>query len=162
MRAAICGLLYDPVDRLSCYRDSRMTLPVLALVVVVGLALIIGVVHFSGGSNTGPALTEKMVEDRFQEDLPNETVVSVLMSDDRKFALLNLKDSTKMGVVKSMGSMIVTRLLDANSLKKIAAEGNVLRLHMGDFTLRSVELVIEDEHRRDQMLKQLLTFKKAA
>lgn len=136
-----------------------MSLPVLAMVVVVGLALIIGVVYLTGGSSSASLLTEQKARDWFNADLPNEVVVEVLLSDNEQSALLTLADPGKVGLIKTMGNMSVTRLVDGNSLKQITIVDDRLLLKLRDFTLRNVELKISDEQSRNKAIERLHNLK---
>ena len=117
-----------------------MPLYVLAILVVTGVALIVAVVHFAGGSAAVEPIDEQSALDRFALDFPNCEIERVVVSSDREAALLFLKGARETGLVQRMGRRSLTRMLTAEMLKNVDESDAGLRLHLKDFTLPSTEL----------------------
>lgn len=85
-----------------------MSLPVLIGVVAAGIALIVVLVHLTGGSERAPLGTAEEVTERFRIDFPDAEVERCFESADGYEALLVLADGG-LGLVHTVGSKSLTR-----------------------------------------------------
>lgn len=118
-----------------------MSLGVLVVVVAFGVMLVIGAVHYSGGSrqkdtrDTGEALIE------FARAYPGEAVRSVTMTEDGKASFLRLADG-KTGFLQAMGHHYVARLIMPGSVAVEALDDRPgLRVTFHDSTLKGGDYV---------------------
>ena len=112
-----------------------MPLEILAAMVVVGLSLVIGSVHFSGLSRpvridgAGTAVARFLVD--FPDAQPGETIVSA----DGKDAFIALAQN-RVGIVHAIGDRFLTRVLRAGMVTSVASPASgKLELRLADFTL---------------------------
>ncbi|MEE9315099.1 MAG: hypothetical protein V3V02_10665 [Rhizobiaceae bacterium] len=135
-----------------------MPLHILAILVVFGLAVIIGAVHFAGGSKLVPPLTSAIAIERFSIDFPNYQVSDSITAEDGKSVLL-LSDKTKSaGLVVQMGNRALTRLITAKRLSEVSLDEEGLNITLRDFTLPNVTLKTrqaDDIHRAEDYLDNL-------
>jgi hypothetical protein len=112
-----------------------MPLELLAGMVVVGLALVIGAVHFSGLSKTARIAGTDAAINRFLMDFPDEKPGEAVLSADGKDAFIALKGN-RVGMVHAIGDRYLTRILRAGTVHSVSASGDgVLELRLADFTL---------------------------
>jgi hypothetical protein len=112
-----------------------MPLELLAGMVVVGLALVIGAVHFSGLSKAARISGPDAAIARFLVDFPDEKPGEALVSADGKDAFIALAGN-RVGMVHAIGDRYLTRILRAGMVRAVAASGDgVLELRLADFTL---------------------------
>lgn len=88
----------------------------LVIIVVIGIAAVVGSVHFSGGTITAKIENDKTALDRFADDFPEERVARTVLSADHQTAFLFL-GSGLIGIVHSIGDRYLTRLLTAGEIK---------------------------------------------
>jgi hypothetical protein len=112
-----------------------MPLELLAGMVVVGLSLVIGAVHFSGLSRparidaAGTAIARFLVD--FPDESPGETIVTV----DGRDAFIALAQH-RVGMVHAIGDRFLTRILRAGMVTSVALPApDKLELRLADFTL---------------------------
>ena len=132
-----------------------MPLEILGLMVVVGLALVIGAVHYSGGSKSVEPMTEADAINRFLVDFPGIEISHVVLSDNGAIAILSTKESRKVGLVEQMGSHCLTRLLDQKNVEDISIDNSGIRIHLRDATLPAIEFNASDPVKCEKMLKPL-------
>jgi hypothetical protein len=118
-----------------------MSLGVLVVLVTFGVLLVIGAVHFTGGSRqdedrgTGEAIIE------FARAYPGEPIRSVTMTKDGQASFLRLADG-KTGFLQAMGRHYVARLIMPGSVNVEPLEDRPgLRIDFKDSTLRGGEYV---------------------
>jgi hypothetical protein len=112
-----------------------MPLELLAGMVVVGLALVIGAVHLSGLSKVARIAGPDAAIARFLVDFPDEKPGEAVVSADGKDAFIAL-DGNRVGMVHAIGDRYLTRILRAGMVRSVSASGNgEVELRLADFTL---------------------------
>jgi hypothetical protein len=112
-----------------------MPLELLAGMVVVGLALVIGAVHLSGLSKAARIAGPDAAIARFLVDFPDEKPGEAVVSADGKDAFIAL-DGNRVGMVHAIGDRYLTRILRAGMVRSVSASGNgEVELRLADFTL---------------------------
>ncbi len=135
-----------------------MPLYILAVLVVFGLAVIIGAVHFSGGSKEVTPLTVATATARLATDFPDFNISDSVISKDGKSALLLSDHSDEAGLVVQMGNKSLTRLISNVTLSGIELKDTGLTILLYDFTLPQVHLNTthtDDIHRAEDYLDNL-------
>ncbi|MEM7301050.1 MAG: hypothetical protein AAF468_08205 [Pseudomonadota bacterium] len=131
-----------------------MPLEILVILVVVGLTLVIGSVHLSGGSAKA-GLTEDKVRARFAADFPAEAPAGIIVSADGMSALLFLDDQSWLGVAKRMGSKILTRHADRIKVTSVDCRGAEIHLTLADAGLPALVFKLNDLHSAFAIADQL-------
>lgn len=121
-----------------------MSLPVLVVIVVVGIALSVAAVHFTGGTITATLATADQALARFAEDFPDEKPGTVRLTADRHAAFLEL-GSTRQGIVQSIGDCFLTRIVAPQDVLALTRERKVLSLRLNDFTWKGGRFAFADE-----------------
>jgi len=98
-----------------------LPLPMLVAIVAGGIALVVLLVHLTGGSQLAAIEGEGQARDRFAIDYPEAEVARCFLSADRRDAVLELADS-HVGLVHAIGSNYLTRFV---SRGEMTAEVNV-------------------------------------
>ena len=112
-----------------------MPLEILAIMVVAGLSLVIGAVHFSGMSRPARIVDSQAARARFLIDYPDEEIGEIAISDDGKAAFIALGGG-RTGLVHAIGARYVTRILQPQVLREVRCdESGGLALRLRDFTL---------------------------
>jgi hypothetical protein len=112
-----------------------MSLGALIVVVAFAVMLVIGVVHYTGGSRAkaGPDHGEVIME--FARAYPGEAIRSVTMTKDGNASFLRLADG-KTGFLQAMGHHYVARMVMPETVTVQALEGKPgLRIEFHDSTL---------------------------
>ncbi|MBC7280755.1 hypothetical protein [Hoeflea sp.] len=122
-----------------------MSLGVLVVVVAFGVLLVIGAVHYSGGSrrketrDTGEAIIE------FARAYPGEAIRSVTMTADGNACFLRLADG-KVGFLQTMGRHYVARLILPGSVMVEPLEDKAgLKVIFHDSTLKGGEFLFVNQ-----------------
>ena len=111
-----------------------MSLPVLVAIVVLGIALSVAAVHFTGGSKTATLTDVDQALRRFAEDFPDEAVQAIRLTADAKTAFLDLGRG-RIGIVHSVGDCFLTRIVTADDTKVSSSdEGSTILMRLTDFT----------------------------
>lgn len=136
------------------YRSWREPMPlhILASLVVIGLALVIGAAWLQDRSRTPIQLDEKGFRDRFLRDFPNEVIDTVLVSSNNRNAIIELEDRSRLGLIFAMGQNHATRLLEAGMVQKVVADEGGIHLELSDFSLHSADLDYPEELERNTLL----------
>ncbi|MDX8451439.1 hypothetical protein RFM98_01580 [Mesorhizobium sp. VK9D] len=121
-----------------------MSLPVLVVLVVFGIALSVAAVHFTGGTTTATLATANQALARFAEDFPDETPGAVRLTADNHAAFLELGPQ-RCGIVHSIGDCFLTRIVAPRDVLALTREGNVVSLKLNDFTWKGGRFVFADE-----------------
>jgi hypothetical protein len=121
-----------------------MSLPVLVVLVVVGIALSVAAVHFTGGSITATLANADQARDRFAEDFPDEKPETVRLTADRHSAFLEL-GPTRSGIVQSIGDCFLTRIVTPHDVLALEVEGSAVSLRMDDFTWKGGKFAFANE-----------------
>ena len=124
----------------------HLPLPVLVAIVTVGIALIVLVVHLTGGSRPALIDGEEMAGTRFSVDYPEAVVQRCIVSSDRRDAVLELADG-HVGLVHAIGSKYLTRLVNRGEMAASAnrTEPGVVDLDTGDITWPRARLHFADD-----------------
>ena len=121
-----------------------MSLPVLVVLVVLGIALSVAAVHFTGGTTTAMLAGADQARDRFAEDFPDENPGTVRLTADRHTAFLELGPA-RSGVVQSIGDCYLTRIVTPRDVMGLAVEGRAVSLRIDDFTWKGGSFTFADE-----------------
>jgi len=121
-----------------------MSLPVLVVLVVFGIALSVAAVHFTGGTTTATLADADQALARFAEDFPDEKPGTVRLTADDHAAFLELGPQ-RCGIVQSIGDCFLTRIVTPHDILALAREGNVVSLRLSDFTWKGGSFSFADE-----------------
>ncbi|MCY0147069.1 hypothetical protein OEG84_04890 [Hoeflea sp. G2-23] len=120
-----------------------MSLGVLIVVVAIGVMLVVGVVHYTGGSRRKDTRDHGEVILEFARAYPGEAIRSVIMTEDGVGSFLRLADG-KTGFLQLMGRHYVARLIEPGDVAVAAVEGRPgLSVKFHDSTLRGGDYVFE-------------------
>lgn len=131
-----------------------MPLWILVSFVVFGLAIVIGAVHRFGGKRK-VMIDRQTAADIWNGEFEAPAVSEVVISDDRKTAILALKDHAGAGLVRQMGAHHIVRRLDAGSLSSVDETGKQVKLGLSETTLPYVLIEIDDDEERALMIAML-------
>jgi hypothetical protein len=109
-----------------------MPIEILAGMVIVGLALAIAAVRFSGLSRPASLDSQALAQEAFATEYSDESVRDCRIAADRGSAFL-LLGSGNIGVVLAFGSKFVVRLVAA-APGSAEVEGAALKIKARDFT----------------------------
>ena len=121
-----------------------MSLPVLVVLVVLGIALSVAAVHFTGGTTTATLAGADQALARFAEDFPDERPRAVRLTADNHAAFLEL-GPRRCCIVQSIGDCFLTRIVTPHDILALAKEANVVSLRLDDFTWKGGRFVFADE-----------------
>jgi hypothetical protein len=121
-----------------------MSLPVLVVLVVLGIALSVAAVHFTGGTTIATLAGADHTLARFAEDFPDERPSAVRLTADSHAAFLDLGPQ-RCGIVQSIGDCFLTRIVTPHDILALAREGNAVSLRLNDFTWKGGNFVFADE-----------------
>ncbi|WP_214470629.1 hypothetical protein [Mesorhizobium sp. dw_380] len=111
-----------------------MSLPVLVAIVVLGIALSVAAVHFTGGSKTATLANPDQALSRFAEDFPDEMATAVRLTADARTAFLDVGRG-RIGIVNSIGACFLTRIVTAADVAvSHSDETNTILMRLMDFT----------------------------
>lgn len=105
----------------------------LGLLVGFGVALIVYLVHLSGGSRRAFLGSDKAAFNRFAEDFPALKPEKAVLTKSGNAAFLHLPDGT-LGLVHAFGDGYLTRILDSSIVAGSKSEANFLSVRLADFT----------------------------
>jgi hypothetical protein len=121
-----------------------MSPPVLVVLVVVGIALSVAAVHFTGGTTTATLADADQALARFAEDFPDEKPGAVWLTADRHSAFLELAP-LRCAIVQSIGDCFLTRIVAPHDIRALASEANVVSFKLDDFTWKGGRFAFADE-----------------
>lgn len=112
-----------------------MPLSLLVSVVVGGIALVVLMVHLTGGSRVTGIESAEQATGRFLVDYPEAVVSRTILSADRRDAVLELTDG-HVGLVHAIGSKYLTRFVNRGEMAATSSrkEDGVVDLDTGDIT----------------------------
>lgn len=103
--------------------------------VVLGLAVVIGAVHFTGASKPLRLTGQDEACAALRLDLPDEHPTECIVSEGGRSAFVTLA-SGRIALVEAFGARSVTRVLDASMLRRIERRAErELVVRLRDFTL---------------------------
>lgn len=121
-----------------------MSLPLLASIVVIGIAIVVFAVHRTGGSKVAMLADADEARRRFAEDYPDVPTGNVLLTENGQAAFIDLGEG-KTGIVKSIGGRFLTRIVVSADVEAIRQENeNDLKIRFRDFTWRGGEFVFAE------------------
>lgn len=121
-----------------------MSLPVLVALVVVGIALSVLAVHFTGGSRIATLAGADQALSRLADDFPDEKVATVRLTADARTAFLDLGQG-RCGIVHSVGDCFLTRIVTPHDIRALNLdEAGALSLKLADFTWRGGRFAFAD------------------
>lgn len=113
-----------------------MSLPVLVILVVVGIAAIVLAVHLTGGTRDAVLEDEAAARARFAVDHPRERPRQTRLTATGDAAFLEL-DRGRTGIVRSFGGHFLTRIVGASDVARLErAAAQSLVVVARDFTWR--------------------------
>ena len=113
-----------------------MSLPLLVVMVVVGIAAIVAAVHWTGGSRKAKLADAIEAQARFGADFPAEEVHHIVVTADQETAFLVLAGG-RTGVVQAHGRAFLTRIVSPRDVASIARpEERTISVSLRDFTWR--------------------------
>ncbi|TPI49816.1 hypothetical protein FJW05_01725 [Mesorhizobium sp. B2-9-1] len=121
-----------------------MSLPVLVVLVVFGIALSVAAVHFTGGTTTATLAGVDHALARFAEDFPDERPSTVRLTADSHAAFLDLGPQ-RCGIVRSIGDCFLTRIVTPRDILALTREGSAISLRLDDFTWKGGRFAFADE-----------------
>jgi hypothetical protein len=129
-----------------------MPLEILAIMVVAGLALAIGAVHFSGVSRAAQLESRDQALARFAEDYPDAAPTGCIMTSDRRAAFLMLEPG-RVGMVAAFGAKFITRIVGEAELKKLDEDRpGQLVMRFRDFTYPAGRYRFDNEDEAQQIV----------
>ena len=121
-----------------------MSLSVLVALVVIGIALSVAAVHFTGGTTTATLAGADQALQRFAEDFPDERAAAVRLTADRRTAFLEL-DCGRTGIVHSIGDCFLTRIVTAPDILTLDVDdAGTISLRLADFTWKGGRFAFAD------------------
>ncbi|WP_394689289.1 hypothetical protein [Hoeflea sp.] len=124
-----------------------MSLGVLVVLVTFGVLIVIGAVHYTGGSRQSDDRDPGDIILEFSRAFPGEPIRSVSMTKDGEACFLRLADG-KTGFMQSMGRHYVARLIVPGSLSvRVLEDKPGLWIEFNDSTLRGGEYVFASTER---------------
>ena len=111
-----------------------MSLTLLVVIVVVGIAAVVLAVHMTGGSSRAVLQDADAAVRRFQEDFPDARIDHVLLTADGSAAFLRIVPG-RIGVVQAVGGRFLTRMVSTADLaSRPRATGSEITVRFRDFT----------------------------
>ncbi|GIL00718.1 MAG: hypothetical protein BroJett030_06170 [Alphaproteobacteria bacterium] len=121
-----------------------MPLEVLVVMVVVGIAIVIAAVAFSGLSRGARIDSEGQIRRRLSDDFPEVVLRDGLITSDRRTAFFRCGDG-RVAIATALGSRFVTRLIDARQVRRLElGEAGEATLELRDFTLARMRLGFDE------------------
>jgi hypothetical protein len=121
-----------------------MNLLVLGPMVALGIALVVFLVHTTGGSKTLVLRDADDARARFLHDYPDLKAHMAVLTHDRDAAVIAL-EAPGFGLIRALGNRFVTRLVDAAALARpVRMEGTTVEIAMKDFTFPKAQLAFSD------------------
>ncbi|MEX0406602.1 hypothetical protein ABGN05_13070 [Aquibium sp. LZ166] len=122
-----------------------MSLPVLVVMVVVGIAAIVLSVHLTGGTRNAVLPDAEAARQRFATDFPGEKTGAVVLSSDRGTAFLELSGD-RTGIVQAFGGHFLTRIVTPADILRVEPAGSAaLHLTLNDYTWRGGRFEFADQ-----------------
>lgn len=130
-----------------------MNLAILGLMVVVGVASIVALVHFTGDRRNFAHESDEYARAVLAADFPDEQLGEVLMTADRKTAFIALVGGG-VGLVHSVGARFLTRLLKGGMPVERDGEAG-LKIRFRDLGWSGGTFVMQDAAAADRLQAML-------
>ncbi len=121
-----------------------MSLWITLIIVTLGIAGIVALVHFTGGSARLRLESKAGVIAMWNNEFPDHPALGAMLEPSGFAALIDLENNGT-GLLWAMGDEAVGRVLGAGALEE---RGEVLRLELPDFTAPHVDVEIKDKMTR--------------
>ena len=132
-----------------------MSLPILVVIVVVGIAAVVAAVHLSGGSARASLSGASQALQRFATDYPEVAAKAVFLTEDASSALLLLDDGT-VGIVSSIGDKYLTRVVTRADIAALGApDDRTVSLQLHDFTWKGGDFRFAGSEAADAVMAAL-------
>ncbi len=131
--------------------------PLIALGSVLAVGLLILLNIWISGWRKARLVSDDQAKARFLEDFWHAAPKDVLRDKEGHTALITLYHEKKIGLVHVVGDKFLTRELAPGSLKAIIAENDKkLVIHLHDFSLPQVTLILDSSTDREAWLQRLV------
>ena len=131
-----------------------MSLPVLAVLVVLGIAGIVLGIHATGGTVNARFADASAALARFAEDFPEETVGGVILTAHGSAAFVALAGG-RTGIVQAIGDRFLTRIHTPGEDFVTPLGPTGLAIRTGDFTWRGARHAFASAAARDRVAGRL-------
>lgn len=132
-----------------------MSLTLLVVMVVAGIAAIVVAVHLTGGTRTATLDGAEAARRRFAEDFADLGVRDVWLTEDRTVAFLALDDG-RAGVVSALGDRFLTRIIGRGDLAgRPQRDGRAVCLRIDDFTWHGGSFIFASEEEAEALARLL-------
>jgi hypothetical protein len=118
-----------------------MSLWITLIIVTVGIAGIVALVHFTGGSERVRLESKAGVLDMWNAEFPDHPALGALLEPSGFAALIDLEENGT-GLLWAMGDGVAARVLTTGSFMQ---HRNELRVELPDITAPHVDIAIEDK-----------------
>ncbi len=118
-----------------------MSLWITLIIVTVGIAGIVALVHFTGGSARARLESKAEVLNMWNGEFQGRPALGALLEPSGFAALIDLEHNAT-GLLWAMGDGVAGRVLTTGSFTQ---QGNVLRVALPDMTAPHVDIEIEDK-----------------
>ena len=118
-----------------------MNLPILVLIVVVGIALVVAAVHFSGGSALARIDDERQAIARFNADFPEDEIEQVWRAENGMTAVLSFRSGA--GIVRAVGDKLITRRLPDHAAS-VSRTGRELTIKLNERIWRGCVMTLPE------------------
>lgn len=133
-----------------------MSLPVLAMLVVVGISLIVLAIHLTGGGRLAVLDGEDHARAIFAADHPDQHASRVDVTADRRSAFLHLERG-RSGLVHAMGLKFLTRVYAPGEVGTVTRDGDrALVVRSTDFTFGGGHFAFADAGTADSVARLLV------
>ncbi len=123
------------------------------LIVAAGIAGIVALVHFAGGSKRVRLDSRKRVLDMWQAECPDHPATGALLEPSGFAALIELEDGST-GLLWAMGDRVAGRVLKDGVMQE---DGTLLHIRIPDFTAPHIAVKINDPALRHIWVERLKT-----
>lgn len=121
-------------------------LPILLPVVLLGVGGTVALVHLLGNTPPPRVEDEDTALARLREDVGDAEPERVVLTEDRRAALLALTDG-RLALVAGIGDSLTTRLLSAALLRRVDTRDDGLRLRLRDPGFPALRLRLATDER---------------
>lgn len=132
-------------------------LPILLGLIVGGLGGTLAALHAIGWSQPATLDSPDAARARYALDHPEDTVIDVIVADDRKAALLSLEGG-HIGLVHGLGDRFVVRRLGPGSLSALRVDPAVVTLQLDDIGFPRATLRLAESATRQAHVDRLTAF----
>lgn len=137
-----------------------MPLEILALLVVFGVGGVVLAIHLTGGTISAEIASAGAARSRFAEDFADVAVGDVIITNDRRSAVLAL-EGDNCGVIHAIGDRFLTRYLVADDNPTARAKDDVtISLRIDDISWRGADFAFssaDDSERALAILRRAET-----